>query len=108
MDAQNMELLGNKVYNTCMAHAWMHPHTHALDKLTPGSCVHAQACSVVLRVVKSRGPLLQVGKLLYRLSKDSSNDALFKCVPCARYRDCPVLFYTQPSTCKHTDCPVQL
>jgi hypothetical protein len=39
-----------------------------------------QACSVVLRVVKSRGPLLQAGKLLYRLSKDSNNDALFRCV----------------------------
>lgn len=35
---------------------------------------------MVLRVVKSRGPLLQAGKLLYRLSKDSSNDALFRSV----------------------------
>lgn len=38
-----------------------------------------QACSVVLRVVKSRGPLLQAGKLLYRLSKDSNNDPIFRC-----------------------------
>lgn len=37
-----------------------------------------QATAVVLRVVKSRTPLLQAGKLLYRLSKDSSNDPLFK------------------------------
>lgn len=32
----------------------------------------------MLRVVKSKQPLLQAGKTLYRLSKDSSNDALFR------------------------------
>jgi len=37
-----------------------------------------KATAVVLRVVKSRTPLLQAGKLLYRLSKDSANDMLFK------------------------------
>lgn len=37
-----------------------------------------QACSVLLRVVKSRTPLLQAAKVLYRLSKDNGNDALFK------------------------------
>lgn len=37
-----------------------------------------QACSVVLRVAKSRTPLLQAAKVLYRLSKDTGNDALFK------------------------------
>lgn len=37
-----------------------------------------QACAIVLRVVKSRQPLLQASKTLYRLSKDSSNDALFR------------------------------
>jgi hypothetical protein len=34
---------------------------------------------VVLRVVKSRQPLLQTSRLLYRLSKDGANDALFRC-----------------------------
>ncbi|GLI64140.1 hypothetical protein VaNZ11_007323, partial [Volvox africanus] len=38
----------------------------------------AQACAIVLRVVKSRLPLLQTAKLLYRLSKDGSNDVLFR------------------------------
>ncbi|KAG2431305.1 hypothetical protein HYH02_013436 [Chlamydomonas schloesseri] len=37
-----------------------------------------KACAVVLRVVKSRQPLLQTAKLLYRLSKDGGNDALFR------------------------------
>ena len=37
-----------------------------------------QACGVILRVVKSRQPLLQTGKLLYRLSKDTANDSLFR------------------------------
>ncbi|EFJ52458.1 hypothetical protein VOLCADRAFT_120276 [Volvox carteri f. nagariensis] len=37
-----------------------------------------KACAVVLRVVKNRQPLLQTAKLLYRLSKDGSNDALFR------------------------------
>eukprot|EP00198_Chlamydomonas_reinhardtii_P013474 XP_001702811.1 predicted protein [Chlamydomonas reinhardtii] len=36
------------------------------------------ACAVVLRVVKSRQPLLQTAKLLYRLSKDGGNDGLFR------------------------------
>ena len=33
---------------------------------------------MVLRVVKSRQPLLQTAKLLYRLSKDGGNDGLFR------------------------------
>lgn len=33
---------------------------------------------MVLRVVKSRQPLLQTAKLLYRLSKDSGHDVLFR------------------------------
>ncbi|GLC63212.1 hypothetical protein PLESTF_000012300 [Pleodorina starrii] len=37
-----------------------------------------KACAIVLRVVKSRQPLLQTAKLLYRLSKDGSNDGLFR------------------------------
>ncbi|GIL94202.1 hypothetical protein Vretimale_474 [Volvox reticuliferus] len=37
-----------------------------------------KACAIVLRVVKSRLPLLQTAKLLYRLSKDGSNDVLFR------------------------------
>lgn len=32
----------------------------------------------MLRVVKSRQPLLQAAKLLYRLSKDTANDRLFR------------------------------
>ena len=38
----------------------------------------AQACGIVLRVVKTRQPLLQAAKLLYRLSKDADNDAAFR------------------------------
>ncbi|KXZ44037.1 hypothetical protein GPECTOR_75g761 [Gonium pectorale] len=37
-----------------------------------------KACAVVLRVVKSRQPLLQAAKLLYRLSKDGQHDPLFR------------------------------
>ncbi|KAG2484488.1 hypothetical protein HYH03_016720 [Edaphochlamys debaryana] len=37
-----------------------------------------KACAIVLRVVKSRQPLLQTAKLLYRLSKEAGNDALFR------------------------------
>ncbi|GFR40002.1 hypothetical protein Agub_g537 [Astrephomene gubernaculifera] len=37
-----------------------------------------KACGIVLRVVKSRQPLLQTAKLLYRLSKDGSHDSLFR------------------------------
>ncbi|GAX78023.1 hypothetical protein CEUSTIGMA_g5465.t1 [Chlamydomonas eustigma] len=37
-----------------------------------------KGCGIVLRVVKSRLPLLQASKLLYRLSKDTANDALFR------------------------------
>ena len=31
-----------------------------------------------MRVVKSRQPLLQASKLLYRLSKDTANDTVFR------------------------------
>ena len=37
-----------------------------------------QACCIVLKVVKSRQPLLQAGKLLYRLSKEPGNDVSFR------------------------------
>ena len=37
-----------------------------------------QGCGIVLRVVKSRQPLLQASKLLYRLSKDTANDSVFR------------------------------
>ena len=37
-----------------------------------------KACGVILRVVKSRQPLLQTSKVLYRLSKDTTNDSAFK------------------------------
>eukprot|EP00798_Chlamydomonas_sp_ICE-L_P016626 gene16626-22873_t len=37
-----------------------------------------KSCGIVLRVVKSRQPLLQASKLLYRLSKDTSNDTAFR------------------------------
>ncbi len=37
-----------------------------------------QGCGIILRVVKSRQPLLQAGKLLYQLSKDTANDSLFR------------------------------
>ena len=42
------------------------------------SLVPVQACGIVLRVVKSRQPLLQAARLLYRLSKDTANDRLFR------------------------------
>ncbi|MEW5313475.1 MAG: hypothetical protein WDW38_005041 [Sanguina aurantia] len=45
---------------------------------SPNAEILMKACSVVLRVVKSRTPLLQAAKVLYRLSKDTGNDALFK------------------------------
>lgn len=37
-----------------------------------------KACGIVLRVVKSRQPLLQTSRLLYRLSKDTANDVIFR------------------------------
>ncbi len=37
-----------------------------------------KGCGVILRVVKSRLPLLQAGKILYGLSKDTANDTLFR------------------------------
>ena len=37
-----------------------------------------QACGIVLRIVKRCQPLLQAAKLLYRLSKDTGNDAAFR------------------------------
>jgi len=40
--------------------------------------IHCQGCGVILRVVKSRQALLQASKLLYRLSKDTANDAVFR------------------------------
>lgn len=54
------------------------PHWHSIAAPPNPSHRTAQACAIVLRVVKSRQPLLQTAKLLYRLSKDGSHDALFR------------------------------
>jgi len=37
-----------------------------------------KACGIILRIVKSKQPLLQASKLVYRLSKDTANDAIFR------------------------------
>jgi hypothetical protein len=52
--------------------------TSAISDRLPSPSPIFQGCGIILRVVKSRQPLLQASKLLYRLSKDTANDALFR------------------------------